>query len=349
MMLGDLGVEVIKVERPLVGDETRGWGPPFDAQHTSAYYLSVNRNKLDVTLDLDREPDRVTLNQLIEGADVVLDNYRSGVLERHGLDRSGLLSRHPRLIWCTVSGFGTHSDRPAYDFVVQAESGWMSVTGEPDGAPMKSGIALADVIAGKDAAIAILAALVARGRSSEPLSVEARSLDVSLSRSSVASLVNVAQNVLVSGVDAGRWGNAHPNLVPYQLFRAADRHIVVAVGSDAQWPAACRAIGLEMLALDQALATNAGRLQQRDRIVAAYADSLSRRDAGFWLGVLGAAGVPCGVVKTVREALRSVEASPSTGVEPSVPGSVRRAPPKLDEHGALIRSHGWDAFRRLAD
>jgi glutaryl-CoA transferase len=348
MMLADLGFEVIKVERPGAGDETRGWGPPFNTDHLSAYYLSINRNKLSITLDLDAEVDRATLDQLISGADVVLDNFRTGTLERRGMGRDLMLSRHPRLIWCTVFGFEPTSDRPGYDFVVQAESGWMSVTGEPDGEPMKSGVALADVIAGKDATIAILAALIAQGEASGPLSSADRKLDVSLSHSAVAALVNVAQNVLVSGQDAQRWGNAHPNLVPYQLFRTADRDIVVAVGNDAQWRAACEALGLGLLAADEALRTNSGRLRHRETIVRAFATCLLRRDAEFWLGVLGAAGVPCGVVKSVREALASVAASPRTGIPPSAPGLIRRPPPRLDEHGPLIRSHGWDAFRLLA-
>src|SRR5215217_831915 len=162
MLLGDLGAQVLKVERPDGGDETRGWGPPFDARGESAYYLSVNRNKLGVVATLDREDDREQLRALMAGADVVVDNFRPGTLERRGLDPMQLLAEHPRLVWCTITGFGADSSRPGYDFVVQAERGWMAITGEPDRAPMKVGVALADVVAGKDAAIAILAALAAR-------------------------------------------------------------------------------------------------------------------------------------------------------------------------------------------
>jgi crotonobetainyl-CoA:carnitine CoA-transferase CaiB-like acyl-CoA transferase len=204
---------------------------------------------------------------------------------------------------------------------------------------MKVGVALADVVCGKDAAIAILGALVARGRTGR-----GRRLAVSLAGSAAAALVNVAQNALVAGAEARRWGNAHPNLVPYQLFEAADRAIVVAVGSDPQWRACALALGLPALADDPRLATNAGRLAHRDEVVAALARRIAEGSAARWMSALDAAGVPCGLVKGVLEVLREVEASPLTGVAPSVPGSVRLPPPRLDEHGAAIRRLGWGAF-----
>lgn len=336
MMLGDLGADVIKVERPGSGDETRGWGPPFDDRGESAYYLSVNRNKRSVVADLDREEDRALIRRLIAGADVVVENFRPGTLERRGLDPARLLAEHPRLVWCTISGFGPGSARPGYDYVVQAERGWMAITGEPGGPPLKSGVALADVVTGKDAAIAILAALVARGRTGRGQQVQ-----LSLSASAAAALVNVAQNALVSGEEPRRWGNAHPNLVPYELFEARDRAMVIAVGSDAQWVACTRALGLHELGKDADLATNAGRLAHRARVVAAIRARLRERDAREWGELLDAGGVPNGVVKGVLEVLREVEASPLTGVAPSVPGTVRRPPPRLDEHGAEIRVSGW--------
>ncbi|MEP7381589.1 MAG: CoA transferase [Gemmatimonadota bacterium] len=347
MTLGDLGADVIKVERPGSGDETRAWGPPFDDRGEAAYYLSVNRNKLSIALDIDLDTDREILNRLIEGADVVLDNYRRGTLERKHLSPEGFLERHPKLIWCTVTGFGPDSDRPGYDYVVQAESGWMAITGETDGAPMKSGVALADVIAGKDTAIAILAALQARVRLSSPRPLSDRRLFVSLRHSATAALVNVAQNVLVSGRDARRWGNGHPNLVPYQLFRAADRHLVIAVGNDGQWRACCRALSLPALGDDEDLATNRGRLGNRERVVGALATRLAERSAAEWIALLDAAGVPCGVVKGVQESLTEIEGSACTGVAPALPGTVRLVPPMLDEHGALVRSSGWGAFGQL--
>lgn len=339
MTLGDLGADVIKVERPGTGDETRGWGPPFDDRGESAYFLSVNRNKLSVAADLDSPVDRALLDSLAGKADVVVDNYRPGTLERRGLGAAKLRARHPRLIWCTITGFGPDSHRPGYDFVIQAERGWMSVTGEREGSPMKVGVALADVIAGKDAAIAILGALVSRS-----VTGIGQLVSISLARSAAAALVNVAQNALVTGRDGVRWGNAHPNLVPYQLFAAADRPMVVAVGSDAQWQACARALDLADLAADAELRTNAGRLARRDYVVAAMGDRLRELPAGEWARRLDALNVPNGVVKTVLETLREEPASALTGVAPSVPGSVRLPPPKLDEHGAVVRSKGWAAF-----
>src|SRR3984893_2514567 len=229
MMLGDLGASVLKVERPDGGDETRGGGPPFNAAGESAYFLSVNRNKLGMTADLATNEDVALLCSLATTADVVVENFRPRALERRGLSSAALCQANRGLVWCTITGFGVDSTRPGYDFVVQAESGWMSITGDRDGAPMKHGVALADVLAGKDAAISILAALVARGRTGV-----GRQVHVSLEATAEAALVNVAQNALVSGTPPLRWGNAHAHLVPYQLFDAADRALVIAVGSDAQ-------------------------------------------------------------------------------------------------------------------
>ena len=339
MMLGDLGARIIKVERPGVGDDTRGWGPPFDERGESAYYLSINRNKKSIALDLDADADVNVLAALAAGADVVVDNFRPGTLERRGIDPDRIVEQNPRLIWCTITGFGEESSRAGYDLVVQAECGWMAITGEPGGDPTKIGVALADIIAGKDAAIAILAALAAR----DTLSDDERRIYISLSASATAALINVGQNALVTGRDARRWGNQHPNLVPYQLFHAADRPMIIAVGNDSQWGACVRALELADLAADSSLATNAGRLDQRDRVVAAVADRIREKPASDWIDVLDLAGVPCGIVRSVLEALRDVEASPLTGIAPSVPGTVRFPPPRLDEHGAEIRSKGWGA------
>lgn len=342
MLLGDLGADVIKVERPGAGDDTRGWGPPFDARGESAYFLSVNRNKWSVTADLDASADQTLLRGLIAQADVVVDNFLPGTLERRELDPSALVATHPRLIWCTISGYGAAQARAGYDFAIQAECGWMAITGAADGEPMKVGVALADVIAGKDAAIAILAALV--GRTRHGLPPAQRRITISLAHSATAALVNVAQNVLVTGRDAARWGNAHPNLVPYQLFDAADGAIALAVGNDAQWQRCAAALDLPALAADPALRTNAGRVAARQRIVAALAARIRERPVGEWAARLSIAEVPHGRVRTVLEALQDVECSPLTGVAPSVPGVIRFPPPRLDEHGARIRAVGWRAF-----
>jgi crotonobetainyl-CoA:carnitine CoA-transferase CaiB-like acyl-CoA transferase len=338
MTLGDLGADVIKVERPHTGDDTRGWGPPFDERGQSAYYLSINRNKKSVALDLDDHADREMIRRLAGEADVVVDNFKPGTLERRGLEPSDFLEARGRLIWCTISGFGASSHRAGYDLVVQAESGWMSITGEPQGDPMKIGVALADIIAGKDAAIAILAALASR----DSLPADKRRIHISLSASATAALINVGQNALVTGPK--RWGNQHPNLVPYQLFHAADRPMIVAVGTDAQWKSCARVLGLDDLAGDDSVATNAGRLADRDRVVSAVAERVRMRNAAEWIRVLDAAGVPCGIVKSVVEALQSVDASPLTGIAPGVPGTVRFPPPRLNEHGDEIHARGWLAF-----
>jgi crotonobetainyl-CoA:carnitine CoA-transferase CaiB-like acyl-CoA transferase len=345
MMLGDLGADVIKVEKPGDGDESRGWGPPFDATGESAYFLSCNRNKLSVALDFENPEDLAVIHGLIAEADVVLENFRDGALAARGIVASKLLEQHAGLIWCTISGFGPGNRRPGYDFVVQAECGWMSVTGERDGEPMKAGIALADIMAGKDATIAILGALLQRDRSRAPLSPESRHLQISLQHSATAALINVAQNTLVSGSDARRWGNGHANLVPYQLFATADARLVLAVGNDAQWRAACGALQLDELGNDSTLKTNSGRLAQRDRIVTTIASRLAENVASYWLGALQQVGVPCGIVKTVKEALEGVPASPGSGVSPAIPGSVRRRPPRLDEHGDAVRNRGWSVFQ----
>lgn len=339
MLLGDLGANILKVERPGSGDDTRGWGPPFSPAGESAYFLSVNRNKKSVTADLSSDPDRALIRELITGADVVVDNFRRGMLARNGFDVAAILEQRPRLIWCTISGFGSDSDRAGYDFVVQAECGWMAITGEQDGEPMKVGVALADVVAGKDACIAILAALVARARTGR-----GRHVTVSLAASASAALVNVAQNALVTGEEPARWGNGHPNLVPYQLFNARDRPIVIAVGNDAQWIACAGALAIPALADDASLRANAGRVAARERVVATMAQRLREQTSDYWLVRLDRAGVPCGVVRSVLESLRDLDCSPHTGVPPSVPGSIRMPPPALDEHGAEIRARKWDAF-----
>jgi crotonobetainyl-CoA:carnitine CoA-transferase CaiB-like acyl-CoA transferase len=343
MMLGDLGAHVIKVERPGEGDDTRGWGPPFADDGQSAYFRSINRNKLSIALDLRDPTDSALCRQLVRDADVVVDNFMPAQLARYGIDKGAELSSNSRLVWCTISGFGPTSSRPGYDFVVQAESGWMSVTGEVGGAPMKTGVALVDVITGKDAAVAILAALVGRSGKS-PIE---RQIDLSLTHSAVAALVNVAQNVAVSGRDAARWGNAHPNLVPYQLFQAADRPFVIAVGSDAQWRSAVVALGLSELAEDASLATNAGRVVARERVAVAIANRVATAPAQQWIERLGGVGVPCGLVRSVQEALQDVETSAVTGVAPLANGRVRLVSPKLNEHGKEIRKFHWSVFDHL--
>jgi len=337
MLIGDLGAEVIKVERPDQGDDTRGWGPPFDDRGESAYFLSCNRNKRSLAADLASEDDLRLVRQLASSADVVVENFLPGALQRRGLEAETMLAQNPRLVWCTIGGFPDQPMRPGYDFAVQAESGWMSVTGEPGGVPTKTAMALVDILTGKDAAIAILAALIGR----KDRAAEDRRLMLTLAGSAVAALANVAQNALVSGAQAARWGNAHANLVPYQLFETADRQIVIAVGSDAQWAALAAILGDASLADDPQLRTNAGRVRHRDRCTRAVQAALRSAGAAEWTARCAQAGVPVGAVRTVLEALAQVEASPLTGVPSSVGGSVRRPPPLLGEHSAWICAHGW--------
>lgn len=344
MMLADLGADVIKVEPMSTGDDTRGWGPPFNDVGESAYYLSTNRNKLSIGADFSGKQDQELIHQLALDADVVIDNALPGVLEKHGILPEELLRQNSNLIWCTISGFGPDSKRPGYDFVLQAESGWMAITGPEGGTPYKIGVALVDVIAGKDAAIAILAALAGRSRAK---SHGSRRLHVSLRASATASLMNVAQNSLVTGKEAPRWGNSHANLVPYQLFNAFDRPFVIAVGSDRQWAAASKALALEELAGDDSLNLNAGRVAQRERVVQAIADRVSLGTADSWVDRLQKVGVPCGVVRGVLEALGDVTASALTGIAPATGGRINRHPPGLNEHGEIIRKLHWSAFKEV--
>lgn len=337
MTLGDLGADVIKVERPGVGDDTRSWGGPTPLD--SPYFRSINRNKLSLAADFDVAADLDLILRLIAGADVVVDNFLPGVLAKRGIDADSLLAANPKLVWCTITGFGADNPRPGYDFVTQAEGGWMAITGEPDGEPLKVGVALADIVAGKDAAIAILARLAARRDVAA-----SRRIFISLMDSARAALVNVAQNAIDSGKEPKRWGNAHPNIVPYQAFRAADQPIVIAVGSDSQWHAAVKALGLDDLASDRSLDRNPGRLAARDRVVTRIAEIVRTKPAAHWMKKLSEAGVPSGVVKTVLQALEDTTASPIMGMPSPVGGAWRSSPPKLDEHGSAIRQSGWAVF-----
>jgi crotonobetainyl-CoA:carnitine CoA-transferase CaiB-like acyl-CoA transferase len=342
MMLGDLGADVLKVERPGVGDDTRGWGPPFDARGESAYYLSVNRNKLGAALDLDRPEDARLVAALAAGADVVVDNFRPA-------PSSGAASTRRRCSPRTPTSCGAPSRAsarvaaPGYDFVVQAERGWMSINGEPDGDPLRAGVALVDVVTGKDAADRDPRRPRRPARPGAPLPAADGRLTCRSPRARRRRSSTSRRTCSSSGRDARRWGNAHPNLVPYQLFAASDRPLVVAwaptrSGAPAPGARPPRAGGRRPLRHQRRPA----RAPRRPRRPARRAPR--ERPAADWRARLEGAGVPSGEVRTVLETLREVEASPLTGVAPSVPGEVRRPPPQLDEHGALVRALGWGAF-----
>jgi crotonobetainyl-CoA:carnitine CoA-transferase CaiB-like acyl-CoA transferase len=362
MVLGDLGADVIKVERPGTGDDTRTWGPPW-AQgpdgRESAYYLSVNRNKRSVAADLKTEDGRALVRSLARNADVVVENFAPGMLDAWGLGYAELSRDNPGLVFCSITGYGSdgpEAGRPGYDFAVQARAGWMSITGEPEGTPVKVGVAVVDVLTGQNAAVAILAALRERDGSGRGQHVE-----VSLFDSALAGLVNVTQAVLVTGNEPRRWGNAHVTIVPYQAFDAADRPFIVAVGNDAQWRRLCAAIGAEDLAADERFATNPGRVEHRDDVVTALAARFRARAAADWLRVMEAAGVPCAPLQTVGEALADPAAGDalwpmqgaSFGAVPTVasplrfsrtPAALRHPAPALGEHTDSVERLGWDAF-----
>ena len=351
MLLGDFGADVIKVERPGTGDQARGWGPPF-AGPESAYFLSNNRNKRSVALDINHPSGLELLHRLIATADVFLTNLpRRDSLERRRLDYESLSIRHPRLIYASVTGYGwsgPRAERPGYDLIAQAEAGTMSITGEPSGEPMRYPIAIADVTTGFNAALGVLAALFARERSGRGQFIE-----VSLFDSQMAWLANVGSGYLNAGSHPRRWGNLHPNIVPYQVFRAGDaRYFVVTVGTEALWSRFCHALEIQdTLGNDPRFATNADRVANRDALVPEIDKLFASRPAAFWLDRLRKAEVPAGLVQSVEEAFADPQARGRglvVEIEHSrigrarsianpvrlgaTPVSYRLAPPALGEH-----------------
>jgi crotonobetainyl-CoA:carnitine CoA-transferase CaiB-like acyl-CoA transferase len=349
MILGDLGADVIKVERPGAGDETRGWGPPFVGE-LSTYFVSVNRNKRSIALDLDDANDLAVARRLADRSDVVVENFRPGTMERFGLGYADLEPAHPGLVYCSIGGFPPgDEDRPAYDVLIQAMSGLMSLTGPEGGPPTKVGVALVDVIAGLNAAIGIVATLRSRERSGRGQRVA-----VNLFDASVAALVNQASAYLGAGVVPAPMGNAHPSIVPYQTFDASDRAFVVAAANDRFFDRLCAAAGLPDLASDGRFRTNADRVRNRAELIPVLQSAFRTRTAGEWLDGLQAAGVPAGPVRTLAEVFDSPAGArmalrldhPVVGPVPSAadplmlsatPVTYRRPPPRLGEHSDEIR------------
>ena len=347
--LADLGAEVIKVERPGLGDDTRQWGPPWTAA-SSAYFESANRSKKSIELDLSSTVDREVAKALIRRADVLVENFRSGTLERLGLGYDAAAAINPRLVYCSVTGFGSGAgaEIPGYDFIVQAIGGLMSITGATDGEPMKAGVALVDVLTGKDAVIGILAALAERHRSGKGQQVE-----VNLLSSLLGSLANQASGYLATGVAPTRLGNQHPSIAPYETLRCGEGVVAVACGNDAQFQRLAAALGLPWLADEARFATNAARVSNRDALVAALEAALKLDDAESWQRRLAAADVPVGVVGDIGSALRRAA---ELGLEPTIelgdghPAQVRHPvtysrssvrqgtpPPGLGEHSTEVR------------
>lgn len=291
MVLGDLGAEVIKVEPP-EGDETRAWGPPF-ASGESAYYLCVNRNKRGMVVNLKTDEGRDILHDLVMQSDVLVENFRPGTLKKFGLDYETLHHLNPGLVYCSISGFGQTGslrDKPGYDFMIQAMGGIMSITGEPDGEPMKVGVAVADLFAGQNAVIAILAALQAR-----TFTGKGQSIDIALFDSQLGWLANVASNFLISGKNPKRYGNAHANIVPYQSFQASDGWFVVAVGNDKQFEAFCKVIGKPEFFTDERFSNNSARVQNREILISLLKPIFIQKTVGEWLALIGDQ-FPCGPI-----------------------------------------------------
>jgi crotonobetainyl-CoA:carnitine CoA-transferase CaiB-like acyl-CoA transferase len=298
MILGDLGATVIKVEQPGKGDDTRYFGPPYTAGE-SAYFLGLNRNKQSILLDFSTLEGKERLLKLLSTATVLVENFRPGTLERRGLGYEALRAINPGLIYCSISGYGQtgpYASRPGYDFVAQAESGIMSVTGEIDGDPQRVGSPVGDISAGVYACISILAALRVRDRTGK-----GQHIDISLLETTTSLLSNVASNYLISGEEAPRLGNGHPNIVPYQAFRTRDGYVVVSCGNDRLYQALCQLLGREDLEKNPSFATNPQRVRNRDQLVPALQEEFLHRSTEEWLPELRAAGIPCGPINTVSQ------------------------------------------------
>ncbi len=357
MILADLGADVIKVEHPERGDDTRHWGPPF-AGGESAYFLSVNRNKRSIGVNLKTEEGLERVKKLAAGSDVVIENLRRGALEKLGLGYEALRETNPGLVYCSITGFGPgkDQDRPGYDFLIQARGGIMGITGFPDGEPTKVGVAIADIVCGLYAATAFLAALHRRSETGEGAHIE-----VPLFETQLSWLANRAQEYLVSGEDKGRMGNAHPTIVPYQTFDASDKPIAVAVGNNTQFANLCKTIGLEELAQDERYATNPDRVANREELVEILQREFSKRPADEWVEEIRDAGVPCGPVNALADVftdehvlssgiLQDVD-HPAAGMLKMLASPVlvdggrlpiRRPPPTLGQHTEELENGAWE-------
>jgi crotonobetainyl-CoA:carnitine CoA-transferase CaiB-like acyl-CoA transferase len=303
-MLADFGAEVIKIEKPGEGDDTRGWGPPFlknadGSRGDAAYFLSTNRGKTSVCIDMAKPEGQKLIRALAAKSDVVIENFKVGGLKKYGLDYDSLKAVNPKLIYCSITGFGQdgpYAQRAGYDFMIQGMAGIMSVTGEPDGQPMKVGVAFADIFTGLHAVIGMTSALFHRERTGE-----GQFLDLALLDSQVAVLANQALNYLVGGKAPGRLGNTHPNIVPYQTFETADGHIIIAVGTDRQFKEYCAIIGFPNLADDERFKTNRARVENREALIPLLVGPMKARTTSQWVAAFEAAAVPCGPINSIDQ------------------------------------------------
>lgn len=356
MMLGDLGADVIKVEAPGGSDDTRQWGPPYTGGE-SAYYLCTNRNKRAMTLNLKSEQAREILRKLISGADVLIQNFKTGTMEKWGMGYEELSKINPRLIYCSISGFGENGPYrglPGYDYVIQAMGGMMSITGSEETGPMKVGVAIADLATAQNTVIAILAALYERERSDK-----GQKIDIALFDSQIALLANVASNYLVSDTVPKRYGNQHPNIVPYQAFAAADGEIVVAVGNDRQFRKLCELIGRTEWADDERFATNSARLANREGIVSLLAEEIKRFTMEDLRKKLAENGIPGGPIYQMQQLFADPQVAaremlvrmphPTAGEVPLVgsPLKLSRTPVKYDRHPPLAGEHTEEILREF--
>ncbi len=353
-LLGDLGAEVIKIEQPGKGDDTRQWGPPW-FHGESAYYLSCNRNKKSVTINLQTEAGRGLIQQLAKHCDVLVENFKVGAMAKWGLGYASLRELNPRLIYCAITGYGQTgplAPRPGYDFIIQAQGGLMSITGEPDGEPCKAGVAVADIVTGLYTHNAILAALFHRERTGE-----AQFIDIALFDAQISWLANVAMNYLVTGEPPQRYGNSHPNIVPYQTFKTADGHLALGVGNDGQFQKLCEQLELTELAGDARFQTNANRIKNRDLLVNLLQKVFFKSTAAEWVAQLTAAGIPAGPINTVAQALAEpqvaarnmiVDLMHSSGAPLKILGPVPKfsaTPARIQSPPPLLGQHTEEILR----
>ena len=346
--LGDLGADVIKIERPDKGDDTRGWGPPFlkdrDGNDTleSAYFMSTNRNKRSLTIDISSQEGLEIINDLIDKSDVLIENFKVGDLKRRGLDWDTVHARNPNIVYCSITGFGQsgpYATRPGYDFVVQGMGGLMSITGETEGMPMKVGVPISDIMAGMYATVSILAALRERDQTGS-----GRHIDISLLDCQVGWLYNQASNYLIGGTEPQRLGNAHPNIVPYETFATADGHINLAVGNDNQFERLCQAIERPDLVDISRSATNTQRLVNRNAILIEIRSEFTKRSSSKWLADLQTAGIPCGPINTLAQVFddphiqaRGIVQEVEHSAAPDVKAKIMRTPIRMEGHELDVR------------